>query len=98
MLRPRRSRYVGTYHPTEGWRDPLPLACPVCSCERIDDQGRGVNCVCTRCGELFDRRSGVLAWRELMVGLTGDPQELELGDVLEFIEDPDARPFWIWDR
>ena len=74
-----------------------PVACPVCSCERVDQDGRGINCVCHSCGEMFPRWEGVLAWRELLEGLTGRPDELELGDVIEFMEDLDDRPFWIWD-
>lgn len=85
MLNNRRTR-----------REVLPLACPVCSCERIDDQGRGINCVCTRCGEMFTPDQGRWAFRDLVAGLTGSPALVEPGDVLTYLEDPDTRPY-LWD-
>lgn len=93
---------------SRGNRSRLPVACPVCACERIDDQGRGINCVCSSCGEKFPESIGHKAWESLVhypymgwpewvEGLTGAPDELEPGDVVEFMEDPDDRPFWVWD-
>lgn len=82
---------------SRGNRPGLPVACPVCSCERIDSYGRGINCVCHSCGEHFPRSYGIQAYRELMEPLTGAPDQLELGDVVEFMEDPEDRPYWIWD-
>lgn len=87
MLRSRKTRPLG-----------LPVACPVCACERIDTDGRGINCICSRCSAEFSPQLGIQAFRHLMEPLTGGRDDLELGDVITFTEDPDARPFWIWER
>lgn len=65
--------------------------------------------MCHSCGSLFDLGSGIQAGRELLGGLisgpswtraaarlTGLPDELEVGDLLELLEDPDDRPY-VWD-
>lgn len=76
-----------------------PVACPVCSCERFDDYGDGINCVCHSCGAVTPwgrlRDLGV-SIRELAAPLSGAPELLEPADLVELLEDPDARPY-LWD-
>lgn len=73
-----------------------PVVCPYCACERISVDGAGIGCVCHSCGAPFHRDAGRAAWREIARPLTGDPDELEVGDVLAYMEDPDRRPY-LWD-
>ena len=89
MLNNRRRRRAGP-----------PVACPVCSCERFDQDRNGVNCVCHSCGTVYVpetlRRIGGETFRQLAAPLTGAADQLEPGDVLTYLEDPDVRPY-LWD-
>lgn len=73
----------------------LPVACPVCHCERVEPDGRGTHCVCHSCGDVFSREDGLLAYALLSGSATGTP-ELEPGDLLELQENPEHRPY-LWD-
>ena len=77
-----------------------PVTCPVCRCERFEPDGSGVNCVCHSCHSVFPiewlRRMSRFGFLELARPLTGDPELLEPGDVLELLEDADSRPY-LWD-
>ena len=58
----------------------------------------GINCICTRCTAEFPVQRGAAAFLELVRPLTGSSEELEVGDVIMYDEDPDARPHWVWDE